>query len=603
MKKIPKNNKKAESRIWNLGLLYSSATDPQIEKDVVAFEGIVESFAQQFEPKEGSVKSFLSDNSTLLEALKQYEKIAANSAIRAMRYFHFIKDTNASSTFASAQYDLLENRLTSASNKITFFGVLLGKVSNSRQKEILSNDVFSHFKVFLERLFDDAKHTLTVSEEKILNLKSLPGHSMWVSATSRILNVKSVKWQNKELPLAAAMQKIATLPTTSQRKKLAGLVNEAWKTVAPVAEAEINAIFTNKKIDDELRGFPEPYSGTVLSYRNDPKVVDQLRKVVTDHVHISHDFHRLKARLLKQKKLGYYDRAAKIGATKSTYPFDETISKLKNIFGKLNPKFSDILDSYIKNGQMDVFPRAGKRSGAYCASAFGNPTFVLLNHTDNLYSFMTCAHELGHAIHGELSEGQGALYCDYSYSTAETASTLFEAIGFEGIYDSLSDKEKIIALHDRINDDVATIFRQIAGFNFELELHKTIRAKGYISKEEIVDIHNKNMSAYLGPVFDLTKDDGYFFVTWEHIRYFFYMYTYAYGTLVSKALLRKYRKDPSFWKNIEKFLLAGGKDSPENIFKEIGIDVSSPEFFKEGLMEIADDIKELDRLTKKHVRA
>ncbi len=119
----------------------------------------------------------------------------------------------------------------------------------------------------------------------------------------------------------------------------------------------------------------------------------------------------------------------------------------------------------------------------------------------------------------------------------------------------------------------------------------------------MADIHNRNMKEYLGPVFDLRQDDGYFFVTWSHIRNFFYIYTYAYGQLVSKALLRRYRKDPTFWSKIEQFLSAGGKDSPENILKEIGIDVSSSGFWKEGLMEIADDVKELEQLTSKTKKA
>jgi oligoendopeptidase F len=206
---------------------------------------------------------------------------------------------------------------------------------------------------------------------------------------------------------------------------------------------------------------------------------------------------------------------------------------------------------------------------------------------------------MGHAFHTELSRSQGPWYSGYSTSLAETASTLFESIALESIFEGLSEKEKILVLHDRINDDIATVFRQIACFNFELDLHNSIRAKGFLSKEEIADIHNKNMKAYLGPLFDLKQDDGYMFVQWSHIRRFFYVYSYAYGMLVSKALLRKYKKDKSFWSSIEKFLSSGGKDTPENILKEIGLDLSKPDFWMEGLKEIEDDIIKLEKLTSK----
>jgi oligoendopeptidase F len=182
---------------------------------------------------------------------------------------------------------------------------------------------------------------------------------------------------------------------------------------------------------------------------------------------------------------------------------------------------------------------------------------------------------------------------------AETASTLFQSLALEAVYESLSDSEKIVLLHDKINDDISTIFRQIACFTFEQDLHAGIRAKGFLSQEEISEIHNKNMKTYLGPVFTLHPDDGYMFVQWSHIRRFFYVYSYAYGMLVTKAFLRRYKQDPSFWSSIEKFLAAGGKDSPEHILKEIGIDVSEAGFWEEGLKEIEDDIIKLEKLTKK----
>jgi oligoendopeptidase F len=137
------------------------------------------------------------------------------------------------------------------------------------------------------------------------------------------------------------------------------------------------------------------------------------------------------------------------------------------------------------------------------------------------------------------------------------ASTLFENFAFEEVLKTLSEEEKVIALHDRIMDDVQTIFRQIALFNFEVEMHTIVKEKGALSREQLAALMNKHMKAYLGPVFELTEDDGYFFVYWSHIRRFFYVYSYAYGQIVSKALYKKYQEDPRYLKKIEEFLRAG----------------------------------------------
>ena len=101
---------------------------------------------------------------------------------------------------------------------------------------------------------------------------------------------------------------------------------------------------------------------------------------------------------------------------------------------------------------------------------------------------------------------------------------------------------------------------------------------------------------YLGRIISMMEDDGYFFVSWPHLRYFFYVYSYAYGEIISKALYLKYKEDPAYMAQIEKFLHAGGSKSPENIFKDIGIDTSKPEFFIAGLKQIEKDVKALKKL-------
>jgi oligoendopeptidase F len=147
--------------------------------------------------------------------------------------------------------------------------------------------------------------------------------------------------------------------------------------------------------------------------------------------------------------------------------------------------------------------------------------------------------------------------------------------------------------------DMSTIFRQVACFNFELELHNKIRENGQLSKIEISNLMNKHFKSYMGPVFDIKDDDGYFFVTWSHIRRFFYVYSYAYGQLISRALFENWKKDNSYIEKIDQFLSAGKSMSPKDIFKNIGIDTSDPSFFEAGLKAIDADITKLEKLAKK----
>jgi len=589
-----KNTKKAVYKTeWNFKLFYKNEKDPQIEQDVLKAEKAYTDFANKYKDTD----KYLTDSGALLNALNDYEKLEENATNKPLMYFNYLKDINSSNSYAEAQLNKLIARYTNSANQIIFFGLKIGKITKEKQFEFLNDKSLSHYHYFLKTIFDTAKYDLSEAEEKILNITSQTSRNMWIDGFDKLLSKQVLKHKGKEIPLQEALGIIPGLGT-KDRRDLHNKAVAKMREVSDFAEAEINAVYTDKKIRDELRGFKEPYESTVLRYQNDPEVVRNLVETVTKFFTISQRFFRVKAKILKDKKLTYADRSASAGKINKKFDLETSINLVSNAFAKVDSKYVEMFKSFLKNGQVDVYPRKGKTGGAYCSHNLHTPTLVLLNHTDDLRAVSTIAHEFGHAFHSELSKSQSPIYQDYTISVAEVASTLFENFVFDELFETLSEKEKIIALHNQINDDVSTIFRQIACFNFEYELHKKIRTEGAVSKEEIAKLMNKHMSAYLGPVFKMQENDGYFFVNWSHIRNFFYVYSYAFGQIISKALYAEYKKDRKFLLKIEEFLKAGGSTSPETIFKNIGIDVRDPSFFESGLRSIEEDIKRLEKLIK-----
>lgn len=578
---------------WNLGLLYKGHNDPQIEKDMKAIEKAYGTFERKYRGK----TDYLKNEKKLLQALTDFEAIFLDTAVsKPLYYFQYHMDIHNDSA-SRAESTKLMSRLQKNENKIVFFELSLAKIPVAIQKKFLKSKKLSHYKYYLFNVFRRAKHDLSEPEEKVLGLKSIPAYVHWLTATEKILNKQTVPFTGKDISLAEADQKIHDLPL-KERRELHSATMKVLEGVSEIAESEINAIVTDKKINDELRGYKEPYDATVMGYQNDSKSVKALVSVVTKNFSISHRFYSLKAKLLKIPNLEYSDRAVGIGTNVKEIKFDEAIKILKEVFGNADLKYLKILDSFLENGQVDVYPKVGKTGGAYCSGAVNMPTFVLLNYTNTMDQVMTFAHEMGHAIHTELSKSQTPLYQHYTISTAEVASTFFESLVFDAVFEKLSKEEQIYALHNKINDDIQTIFRQIACFNFEVDLHKGIRAKGAMTKDEIGELMNKHMGDYLGPITKMQKIDGNMFVSWRHIRSFFYVYSYAFGQLISKALYAKYKEDKSYIVKINKFLSAGGSDTPENIFKSIGIDVTKPDFWENGLKTIEGDIDRLEKLTK-----
>jgi oligoendopeptidase F len=161
------------------------------------------------------------------------------------------------------------------------------------------------------------------------------------------------------------------------------------------------------------------------------------------------------------------------------------------------------------------------------------------------------------------------------------------------------DALRLSIMMQKLNDDVSSIFRQVACYCFEQELHRAFRKKGYLSKEEIGKLFRRHMAAYMGN--DVLQSEGSenWWVYWNHIRYFFYVYSYASGLLISKSLQNSVKQDPVFIHQVKEFLSAGLSDSPKNIFGRLGIDISDKRFWDKGLDEVENLLDETEQLAKK----
>ena len=105
------------------------------------------------------------------------------------------------------------------------------------------------------------------------------------------------------------------------------------------------------------------------------------------------------------------------------------------------------------------------------------------------------------------------------------------------------------------------------------------------------------MSEYMGDAVEM-QNAHLWWIYLEHIRMYFYVYSYASGLLISKAMQKKLREDNSFIGKIKVFLSTGTSKKPREIFKEMGIEINK-EFFLDGLDELEKELEEIKTLGKK----
>jgi oligoendopeptidase F len=552
-------------------------------------------------------KDYLSDPKIMKEALEDYEKWKKSYGTEAdeMYYYWLISQQDQINPEIKAKFNDVEAFSKKIENEIQFFTLKISKIPKKDQKIFLEEESLKNYKHFLERLFAQSKYILSEKEEKIINLKSSSSYSSWVKMTSGFLSKEEREVLNeqkeKEIKNFSEIQSLMNSPNQEIRDEAAKAFNNILDKYKETAEIEINSILLDKKVDDELRGLEQPEFSRHLSNDIDAKIVEKLTESIVDRFDISKRYYKLKSKILGVDKLEYHERNVEIGKIDKKYSYQEAVQLTNKVFLRLDPEFAEIFEQFIKHSQIDVFPKTGKRNGAFCVNfLLTQPVYVMLNYTGKLNEVLSLAHEMGHAINNELmKESQNSINFNSPTFTAEVASTFMEDFILEELMNQAEDKLKLILIMQKLNNDISSIMRQIACYKFEQEMHRKFREKGYLSYKEIGEFFNKNMFAYMGESVMPSKGCENWWISWKHIRRFFYNYSYASGLLISKYMQEEVRKDPKFIHKIKEFLSAGSSDSPENLFKKMNIDINNKEFWKQGINKVEALLNEAESLYKK----
>ncbi len=588
---------------WNFTPLFSGDNDPQITENRKAVERESYAFVNKWKDRE----DYLSDPEILKQALDEYETWQRSFGVDgdAGYYFWLRTQQDENEPELKAKFNTIHQFATKIRNDIQFFELRLSRIPAELQPKFLEYEGLKPYRHFLERSFVWAKYLLSEAEEKIINLKAAPAELNWVKLTSSFLTKEerevALEDGSKAVKSFSEVFSLIDSQNKAVRDGAAAAVNDILAKNVAVAEQEINSVLWNKKVDDELRKVPRPDSIRHLSDDIDSQVVDAMIAAVSSQFDLAKKYYQLKAQLLGVPKLAYHERNVPYGALSKKYSFDEAAALTHRTFLNLDVKFAAIFQEFLDGGRFDVYPRANKHSGAFCAhNLLSQPTYILLNHTGKLNDVLTLAHELGHGVNNEFArKKQNALNFGTTLATAEVASTFMEDFVLRELEREADDELRLALMIMKLNDDISSIFRQAACYNFERELHASFRAKGYLSKEEIGSLFGKHMVSYMGDAVEQSPGSENWWVYWSHIRTFFYVYSYSSGLLISKSLQNSVKNDRGFIEKVKEFLSSGLSDSPKNIFAKLGIDISTKAFWEKGLGEVETLLGEAHALAEK----
>jgi oligoendopeptidase F len=586
---------------WNLELLFKN--DEEIEKS--RNEAIKETnkFVENWEKR----TDYLEKPEVLKEALDDYNYwLASYSSDSKENYYYWLKlYLEQDNSELKAKSNKARDIGIDLYNKIQFFLLRIAKIKPDLQKLFLNNKDLETYRHFLENQFEHAKHDLSESEEKILTLKSSTAHLNWVQMLEEFLAKSQREVLNSEgMTEVQNFSSITSLMNDKNkpiRDSAAQAFNEIVKEYLDVAEHEFNSILQDKKTDDLLRKYERPDQSRHVEDDIETEVIDTLISTVADHYDIAQRYYALKAKLMGVTKLAYHERNVEYGSINKKYDYQEAVEIVDKVVNNLDSEFANIYHQFINQGRIDVYPQKGKQMGGFFIDDLPTDiSYILLNFTGQLSDVTTLAHELGHGINGELiKKRQNAINFGVTKAVTEVASTFMEDFVLQELRKDADDEMKLSLLMMKLNEDISAIFRQTAFYNFEKEVHQKFREKGYLSKSEIGEIFQKHTSSYMGEAVSQDSGSENWWIYVSHFRFYFYVYSYVSGLLISKALQAEVKTDKEFIKKVINFLSTGLSESPKDTFLKLGIDITKKEFWEEGINEVEKTLQETEELAKK----
>jgi len=586
---------------WNLSEIFSSHDDPRISKNMDTLQKQVDDFVATYKGKINTV-TFSAEN--LYELFKKQEKFDADID-ELLTYSHLNYDANMTIPESEALKKKVDDFITETSKTLAFFTLEIGKLVQNKN-ELIDNPVLKDYKHYLEKIKRSVPHLLSEIEEQLILEKDQYGVRAWSELQGKWLNTREfqvmVEGVMKSLSYGEA-NSLITHPDRGTRistnKSIYGLLGKDQE----VFSSALRSICSDWMKNSKRRNYDSPMHHSLIINDTTQVVIDNLMKVIEENVEIYQRYLALKMKVLNLPKLTCADVRAPLEApSMKKRSWEEAKELALEAYGTVDDDFKKYVSDMFERNHIDASIRKGKRNGAYCASWYnGKTAFILQSFAGALNEIYTLAHELGHAVHDYLaSDKQSFFNLHPGYTVAETASTFGELLTTDLLLTKAETKEEKRAILAHVLDDIGQAAFQVSGrVFFEQSLYEAIEKGENLDGPTISKywcagrdrIYGDSVEWFDEMIWEWTMKPHYFIPNFR-----FYNYPYVYASLFVLALYRKYKEEgQAFIPKFKKLLSAGGSLSPIDLANIVGLDITKPDFWKLGINQIEEFVKEFEK--------
>jgi oligoendopeptidase F len=586
----------AEDVSWDLADLVASPTAQAIEEDLAAADRRMDEFAARYR---GGIARL--GAAQMRELLEEYEAIIDLSG-KAESYASLSWSTQSDDPARGALLQKVRERHSRLTQKAVFLDIEWANATEEVARKLIDDSRLSRWRHWLVVSRRYRPHLLSEPEEKILAEKSVNGTQAWTRYFVETLASTLFEWDGGKVPEEVILRQLYA-PDREVRRRAAASLTRGLRGIQRTTTFVLNTLLAEKSSDDTLRKYPAWISARNMENQVDDATVDALVGAVISRYDIVARYYHLKKRLAGLDELFDYDRYAPLAAADRRFTWSEARETVLSAYARFHPRMAEIASLFFEKRWIDAAVRPGKRGGAFSSSTVPSVhPYIMVNFQGTSHDVMTLAHELGHGVHQFLARDRGVLLQNTPLTTAETASVFGETLVFQDLIAREEDPKLVLSMLVReIESSFATVFRQVAMNRFEEAVHAARRAEGELTTERISRLWLETQRAMFADSVTLTDDYG---LWWSYVTHFIhvpgYVYAYAFGDLLVRALYSRYLSEgKDFPAKYLQMLAAGGSDWPVAIVKPLGVDLTDPDFWAQGLGLMEEMVLQAEKLSGK----
>ncbi len=561
-------------KTWNLNKMYESSDE--IERDIAEVKNQIAKLSDL-----KKVSDNLPEMMVLLENI--YRVGSKLSSFTSMK-----KDEDSRISESQKMSLRIDSLWTEISEKTAFFEPMLYSIDTEKLQEILLYDNMKNYRSFIERKLRYKKHTLTKEEESILAAMGELGQAPYNDFYNlSYADMKFPEMKTTDIKLNHASYSKLLMDRDSAVRKEA--FEKMYQVYGDYENTFGSTLYGNLKYNTTVARLRNYKSARAMALYGDDvseKVYDGLIESIHVHLPSLKRYYHIRNKRLGLDKSHMYDLYTALTEKKEEISFEKGKELILNALKPLGEDYLRIVQKAFDENWIDIYPRDGKRSGAYSGGCYDSDPYILLNYNGTIDSVFTLAHELGHSVHSYLSRNNNAYFnSSYRIFVAEVASTCNELLLLHYLKEEAgNEQEKLYFLDHHLNSFKSTVFRQTMFAEFEKEIYKEAEKGQGLTGQDFSNIYYRLNEDYFGDSLFIDKEIA---LEWErvpHFYYGYYVYKYATGFCTATILSQKIiLEEEGALEKYLTFLKDGGNHPPLEQLREAGCDIEDPAVLEQAL--------------------